>query len=94
MRLNNTADRAARRHNGRHADAVERGFQLQLDRKRVERGGVVQDGPVKRRFRGLTYVKPFLPACHAVPGPLSSACLGRKRVLEIHTLRARAVDMR
>jgi len=67
VRLDNTEGRAARWHNDRHADAAECGFQLQLDRNGVERGGIVQDGHRKRRFRGLTYVKPLQPACHAVP---------------------------
>jgi len=48
--------------------------QLQLDRKGVESESDVQDEPGKRRFRGLTFVKPLQPACHASPGPLSSAC--------------------
>jgi len=50
-------------------------FQLQLGRKGVEHKGVVQDEPGKRRCRGLTFVKPLQPACHAEPGLLSSACL-------------------
>ena len=47
---------------------------VEFGRKGVERKCVVQDEPGKRRFRGLTFVKPLQPACHATPGPLSSAC--------------------
>jgi len=52
--------------------------QLQLDRKGVERKGVMQDKPGKRRFRSLTFVKLLQPASYAAPGPLSSFSAARR----------------
>jgi len=84
VRLDDTAGRAARRHNGHHADAAERGAERPLPAQISKHLPEPPLGPRGydedvQHFDARSYTRPHGP--------------GRKRVLEIHTLRARAANM-